>query len=382
MSGARLRIVHAAAPAQVGGLETVMLTLAVGQRRAGYQVSLLATTDQGPEHPMVRRALEQGLEVDCISVSSRSYRLEAKRQCEVLRARAPQVVHTHGYRADLVAGFAARTLGLPRVSTAHGFTGGTLRNRFYEWLQVRTLRGFQGVVAVSELIAGRLAGAGVAAGRISVIPNAWAPLDEPWNRAEARERLGLRTDRWVVGWVGRINRVKGLDVLIQALPSLADLPLEVVILGEGPDRSELERRAAGLPVRWLGVVPEAGRYFRAFDLLVMSSRSEGTPMVGLDAMGCGVPVVATAVGGVSDLFGGDAAWLVPSERPDLLAAAIREAHHQPAVAHHRAAEALLRVRSRYGATQWVERYGAVYRRGLGQESGGAEPGDVTNRRDL
>lgn len=363
--GAGLDIVHALAPAAVGGLETVVLTLAMHQQTGGNRVSLLVSAEPRASHPFVDRARELGLPVDLIAASGRAYWAEASQQKAVLQRRAPRIVHTHGYRADLVAGGAAWWCGIPRVSTVHGFTGGDWRNRLYESLDRRVLRGFGRVVAVSELISQRLVESGISRDRVEVIPNAWAPTATAFSRSEARERLGLAADAWVIGWVGRINRVKALDVFLAALPGLSDLPLTVTVLGDGPDRAGLQGTAGdGVPIHWQGMVPDAGRYFRAFDLFVLSSRSEGTPMVGLDAMGSGVPVVATAVGGVPALFGPQAAWLVPSERPDLLGAAIREAYQDQEAARSRAATALRRVETEYTAAGWVARYQAAYQRAL------------------
>jgi glycosyltransferase involved in cell wall biosynthesis len=125
----------------------------------------------------------------------------------------------------------------------------------------------------------------------------------------------------------------------------------VAVIGEGPERPDLEQRVrdAGLAdrVRFHGEVLDAAACFRAFDLFVSSSRTEGTPIVLFEAIAAGVPVVATSVGGVPDVLGPDQALLVPPEDPSALAAAIREALAEPGAASVRAENAMRRLGEHY-----------------------------------
>jgi glycosyltransferase involved in cell wall biosynthesis len=111
----------------------------------------------------------------------------------------------------------------------------------------------------------------------------------------------------------------------------------------------------------LGQVTEAARLIKAFDVLVLSSRTEGTPMVLFEAMAARVPVVATAVGGVPDVVSQNEALLVPPDRPDELASAIAAVRNDPAAARTRADAAAKRLATEYAVGPWVERYAAVYR---------------------
>ena len=110
-----------------------------------------------------------------------------------------------------------------------------------------------------------------------------------------------------VGALGRLTHQKGFDVLLSALPRVLDeRDVEVVIVGDGELRGELERRAAGLPVRLPGALPGGAAvadFLRTLDLFVMPSRYEGLPNAVLEAMACGVPVVATDVAGMREAVG-------------------------------------------------------------------------------
>ena len=164
--------------------------------------------------------------------------------------------------------------------------------------------------------------------------------------------------------MGRLSREKGLDVLLAALPDLRDRPLTVAVIGSGGERAALEADAARLgvsdAVRWMGQLNDAPRLFRGFDLFVLSSRSEGTPIALFEAMDAEIPVVATAVGGVPAVVTPVEAHLVPPEDPAALARAIRDALDDPVSGRTRAAHARARLRTHYAAAPWLDRYDRLY----------------------
>ncbi len=381
----RLRILHALAPGEIGGLERVVQALAAAQREAGHDARVAAVLDRGREdHPFLPPLRASEVPVHARAFPPRAYLAEARFVRSLCRELAPDVVHTHGYRADVVAGTTARRLGLPTVTTAHGRTGGGWKNRFYEWLQRRARRAFDAVVAVSGRMEEALRGEGIDAGRLHRVRNAWRPPGGLLGRAEARQALGLEADGAVVGWVGRLSREKGPDVLVEAIAALEEAvgegglppprePFRVAVLGEGPLLPELRARAGALGVeariRWLGRVEDADRHFRAFDAFALSSRTEGTPMALFEAMEAGVPVVATRVGGVPEVVSDEEAVLVPPDDPAALARALASLLADPAAAAARAERARRVLRERFGPEAWVRRYDAVYEAALAHAAG-------------
>ena len=183
-------------------------------------------------------------------------------------------------------------------------------------------------------------------------------------RADARRALGLPAEGTVIGWVGRLIPVKGADVFIRAARTLDIHNVTFSIVGDGAERARLESlaREEGTAdrVRFHGTVPEAARYLSAFDVFVLSSRSEGTPVTLLEALAAKVPVVVTKVGGVPDVVGDGEAVLVPKEDPPALAQGIRSVLMDPQGAAARANAALARLHSRFEAERWIDAHDALY----------------------
>jgi glycosyltransferase involved in cell wall biosynthesis len=135
------------------------------------------------------------------------------------------------------------------------------------------------------------------------------------------------------------------------------------VIGDGSERPRAEALAAELgisgSVRFHGTLPEAVRLFPAFDAFVMSSRTEGTPLVLFEAMSAGVPIVTTAVGGVPDMVGGGQALLVPAADPEALAEAIRRVRDDPEATVQRVHGARIRLAD-FSVAPWLARYEELY----------------------
>lgn len=358
-------VLHCVAPARVGGLERIVHTLASEQGRRGIRAGVAAVLEpnEGP-HPFVARLRSASVPVEVVAVPHRAYGEEVRSIRRLLRRLEPDLVHTHGYRADVIGGNIARWVGLPVVSTVHGFTGGGWKNRFYEWLQRRSLARMDAVVAVSRPLGQELRRAGIDEERLHVVPNAWSRQVPLLERSRARQELGLPPEEFVVGWVGRLSPEKGPDVLVRCA---AEVEGDVVfsILGDGPERELLEDLAHRLGVRhrvrFHGRVPDAAALYRAFDAFALSSRTEGTPVSLFEAIDASVPVVATRVGGVPDVVGPEEAQVVRPEDPLALAEALGRIRRDPTDAEARARRARRRLETEFSPGPWVDRYENIYR---------------------
>lgn len=358
------RILHVLAPAREGGLERVVAMLSEGQGRDRAHVAAVLTPDDANDHPFILALEAAQIPVTRVVVGARGYLREYRALGALVDRLQPAVVHTHGYRADVIGGMVARARRVRTVSTVHGFTGGGRRNRLNETVQVYALRRADAVLAVSRPLVDRLTRAGVPREKITWIPNGFAPANHTITRAASRRALGIADNVIVAGWVGRLSREKGADVMLDALAK-SDPSWRLSIVGEGVERDRLKEQAAGLGisdrVSWHGAVPNAGALMPAFDAFVLSSRTEGTPIALLEAMHARVPIVATQVGGVPDVVTSEHALLVPAEQPDRIAAGLAELRRDPSAATRRAERARERVLEEFSAKAWIDAIEEVYR---------------------
>jgi glycosyltransferase involved in cell wall biosynthesis len=357
------RVLHVVAPGAFGGLEQVVLQLAAGRTSRSLPTEVFMLVTEGSTTPTLVDMLSRaGVAHRVAHFAPRAYGEERKAIQAAAEAFRADVLHTHGYHTDVLAGAPARAVGSALISTAHGTTGGDIKNRIFEWLQRRAWRKFNVVVAVSAPLHAKLLRRGVPAGVLALCPNAWsgaAALD----RTAARERLKLTQSGKYIGWVGRLSQEKGADVMVRAFASVSP-DIGLVMIGAGPEREALVQLANELKVAsritWAGQVQGAGQCMAAFDAFALSSRTEGTPMVLFEAMAAGVPIVTTAVGGVPDVVTPAEAILVPSDAPAELAAAINRLFSDVPAASARAAAARVRLDERYAIGPWLDRYEEFY----------------------
>ena len=364
-----MNIMHVAAPGAVGGLESVVQALAIGQRRAGHRVLVALVIEPDQElNGFLPPFYDAAVDVRVLRVPARAYGEERRRIRELCVQFLPDVVHTHGCRSDVIDAGVARALDLATVTTVHGSSrlGGI--TRLYEWLEFALFRRFDAVVAVSQPLVRTLRRFGVARDRIHVIPNGWNGRIPERGRRAAREMLRLPGDAFVIGWVGRLIPVKGAEVFLGALDQLRDLPWVASIIGDGSERTRLERLSIRLGlddrIRFHGQVDHAAELFPAFDAYALSSHSEGTPVALIEAIAAQVPVIATKVGGVPDVIGPSEGLVVPRGDPRALAHAIRTTHTDPCAARARAEAARTRLNAEFAPDLWLARYDQVYRQCL------------------
>jgi len=194
-----------------------------------------------------------------------------------------------------------------------------------------------GVSAVSQALVTAIEGFGVDPGKLQVIRN--GINTDVFSRVDAgtaqqlRRQLGLRDDRKYLVFVGRLHPVKGLMHLLDALSLLlsdGDLNFDIILVGDGELRSALERSVAirGLTerVRFAGEVPHSRvhEWLQAGDAFCLPSLMEGMPNVVIEAQACGLPVVASRVGGLPDMIGNRTGILVEPAEPAYLANALKQ----------------------------------------------------------
>jgi glycosyltransferase involved in cell wall biosynthesis len=303
-----------------------------------------------------------GVPVTEIVVGARSYYREYRSLATLIERLKPDLVHTHGYRADVIGSLAARRRKVATVSTVHGFTGGDVRNWINERLQCLALQRADAVIAVSRPLVARLTAAGIPRDKIHFVQNGYMPSAH-LDRAAARKRLGIVWDGPLIGWIGRLSREKGADIMLDAL-ALSDSSWRLSVIGDGAERDSLqrqmERRGLTDRVTFYGEVADAASLLSAFDVFVLSSRTEGTPITLLEAMDAQVPIIATSVGGVPDVVTSDTAILVAPGQPAAIAGGLRAIRNDAAAAAQRSARARERLVAEFAASRWLDSVARVY----------------------
>ncbi|MFC4769472.1 glycosyltransferase [Effusibacillus consociatus] len=264
---------------------------------------------------------------------------------KLIRELKPSIIHTHGVRANLSGRLANKAEGCPAkvVTTIHSIL--TLdypvawKRMLFGFLEKWTWRYVDHFILVSRTMRDSLVKEGLPEKRSSVIHNAIDLPEKPSVRTEyskLREELGLPQDTKLVGTVARLHKVKGHTYLIQAAQRLKDKypNLHYVWVGGGEMYQQLkeEVRAAGLEERihFLGVRQDVSELLPEFDLFVLPSIYEGFGLVVLEAQLAGLPVIASAVGGLLEVVDdGHDGLLVPPQNADALSQAIDEALSMP-----------------------------------------------------
>lgn len=300
-----------------GGAEVVAATLSVAAHRDGHDVRLAS----GPGF-RVAAVAAAGVPHVPVPLDSRRPGDVARsvlRLRQAARTSAPDLVHAHNPKAALAARLAFGR-AVPILTTVHGVPAEELANavRILRWSADR-------VVAVSGFVAGQLLDLGYPTDRTEVVENAIEPVGS-YPRDLARDELGVGADQVVGLCLARLVDQKRHDLLVEAWTRL---PRHAVLLvaGDGPNRSKIEaavtRHGLSDRVRLLGERTDVPRLLAAADLLVLPTDWEGLPISLLEAMGAGVPVVVSRVGGVVETLG-TALRLVEPGAADSLAAALDE----------------------------------------------------------
>lgn len=371
----RLRVALLATVVDFGGIERVLQTLLHNMEKQVELWPLLYTRANGQPNPFLESLIASGVSYQAIQVDASRWKYlnplrNIRETLARLRAGRFDLIHTHGYRADLIGFIAARRLGIPIVSTCHGFISTDWHLSLYNRLDVFLLRYFDRIIAVSETMKRGLVEKGVDARKIHVIANAiqiGSTSGREQTRRTIRARLRIGENEFVFGFVGRLSEEKGLRDLLEAFSRRKpeDVRWRLILVGEGPQRQALEKMVCdvGLAARvtFAGFQSETAAWYYAMDAFVLPSLTEGTPMVVLEAMAHGVPVIATSVGGVPAVVAsGENGILVSPAQPSELLGAMRSIAGDRRLRSRLCSNAADAVRRDYGVDDWIRKVSQVY----------------------
>ncbi|BBO67278.1 glycosyl transferase [Desulfosarcina alkanivorans] len=367
---ATIKVAYILTPITYGGAEKVSFNFLKTVDRHQFDITPILLLRPWEEPPLfVKEIVKLGYEYITLTVSLKPgggpLRVPkvAWRLLKLLKIGNFDLVHTHGYFADICAIPMARILSMKTITTCHGFITNDKRLRLYNRLNVCAIKLCQQVVAVSEGIKGQLIASGVRSQKITVIPNAVEVTSDDieiarW-RVSKRKELQIDDGDFVVGFLGRLSREKGVHFLIEAVADLIKdgLSIRLLIVGDGDERANLLKqviqRCIKQNVTFAGFQTDTQCWLSAFDLFTLPSLTEGTPLALLEAMAIGVPVVATKVGGVPKVVISEHnGLLVEPGNVDTIAKAIRRAFEDQVLTGELSAEAQKTIAAEYNAEQW------------------------------
>jgi glycosyltransferase involved in cell wall biosynthesis len=282
------------------------------------------------------------------------------------------VIAAHLYGSSLYASLLGKLLSIPVVSVLHGQSDVPDAERF-SYLKAAIVRaGSRRVVFVSEHLKEHLRPRlRLPASQCAVIPNGVdTRVFRPNRDCSLRAELGLSDDTVLLGAIGNIRKPKAYDVLLRAVRTLIERPrrLHLVIAGDCANAlgAQLEhlKHELGMAshVTFLGLRPDVSRVLNNLDVFVLSSQTEGFSIACIEAMACGIPVIATRSGGPEQILQGQTGLLVPTGDPEALAAAVERVISSRDLAASLTAKALNRVHEQYSLTTMLARYQTLLER--------------------
>jgi glycosyltransferase involved in cell wall biosynthesis len=369
----------------MGGPALHVSYLTHGLAPLGYDTTLVAGELARGEDSMDFVARELGVEVVHVpqlhrEISPLYDSVSIKRLIEEIRRVRPHILHTHTAKAGAVGRTAALLAGDAKppviVHTFHGHVlrgyFGPFRTRVFRETERKLARHTTRLIAVGPQVRDDLVALGVAPPekftviRLGIdlgkrVPNSGA-------RAELRRLYGVPEDRFVIAWIGRMTAIKRVPDIVHAFAQLRrrDIEATLCLIGDGPDREATERLAHELGVMrdtlFTGYQRDIGAYYSFVDVVTLASVNEGTPVVAIEALAAGRPVVATRVGGVPDVVReGEDGILVDQGDIGALAAALERLAVHPELRARFAESGPVNVIPRYRVERLVGDVDALYR---------------------
>jgi glycosyltransferase involved in cell wall biosynthesis len=372
-----MKVLHVQKVAGIGGSERHLLSLLPCLAETGVEVRMLVAAT-GEADRFVEALGARHVPLRAVSAGPHLNPALVGAVAREVRSFRPDVVHTHLVHADIHGQLAMPAGRAARVSSVHSTPAFYRREPFRRGARIAG-RHASAVIAISEHVRRFLLELRLApVERLHVVhygidASSW-PLDE-LERSRARERLGLRSGEIAVGIAARLIAGKGHSLLLEALAGARnEAPeLRLLVAGEGPLRSQLEREAERLApgaVTFLGFVADIRAFMSACDVIAFPTEpalGEGFGLAALEAMASGRPVLATAVASLPEVVrNGDTGLLVEPRSVSELAAGLTTLATRPELRRQLGARGQERARTVFSLERMVERTLAVYHEAIGR----------------
>ena len=362
-----MRVLHIISSGGMYGAEAVILNLSRTLNEHGHSSLLgIFSNSSNPNLQLHERALAEGIESHLIPCNGQIDRTVLTSIRALAATTNADLVHAHGYKADVYTYLALRKTSAPLVSTCHTWYDDNRLVWLYGVIDRKVLRHFNAVIAVSDDVRNRLLDSGVQANRIHFVRNG-IDLRPFTNATPSLRHLAVQPEGLLIGWVGRLTYDKGPDIFLRAIAQLLpDFPTSrYLMVGEGPFRPEVERLitdlALGDVVHLLGQRSDMPGVYASCDLMVSSSRLEGLPVAILEGMAASLPWVAASVGATPLVIRNDQSGiLIPPENVEILATSVARLMRTPEERARMGTVARSLTESEFSSERMTNDYLSVY----------------------
>jgi glycosyltransferase involved in cell wall biosynthesis len=325
-----MRILYGITKTNFGGAQRYVYELALYAKSKGHMVAVIA----GGNGALVEKLKQEDIEVISLPALGRDISFIDDLKSfffiiKVLYKWKPDVFHINSSKMGLLGSLAGRVVAIPKIIfTAHGWVFNESRpsyqRTFFKLIYWYILLFSHKIICVSEGTKKDIRNWPLVQNKIIVIKNGVDNFSL-LPRSDARRSLGIHEDDiLVVGTVAELHHVKGLDLLLNAWSEFVkSCRAELIIIGEGEERENLENMLQSLGISdsvvFKGYMDDARAHMSAFDIFVITSRSEALPYVPLEAGVASLPVIATAVGGIPEIITDEVnGILIPPEDPQII----------------------------------------------------------------
>ncbi len=372
------RILFLTSSLRTGGAENHLLNLCRFLKSKGHETAVctISPREDGLESSLLLEGVEL-YRVPMESLAGVPFRGRIVAVKRIVSGFDPDILHAHLFHGEVLAWIASHFTGAPLLATRHS---SGLEFEGWRSLMARIMRRrFSALVAVSREAEREALDSGYRPGEVFLVPNAvdttrFKPMgDEERSRRRAellgRYFPGAPAETPVIGSVGGLKPVKNHALLVKLAARLGggegpDPAPRFIVFGEGPQRGELsrliEREGAGESIVLAGRSDRLEEIYPLFDIFVLTSRTEGTPLSLLEAMACRVACVASDVGGIGEAIG-EAGVLVEPGNAEGFASALRNLLERPPLRAELGRRARVRILERYDTDAWGESILDVYR---------------------
>ena len=288
------------------------------------------------------------------------------RLLRLARGHRSDVIVAHLYGSAVYASLAGMLLSIPVVSVLHGHTDVEGAGRLSSLKATVVRRGSRKIIFVSQRLQEHLEPRlHLADSQCAIIPNGVdMEVFRPGRDRSLRAELGISDDTALVGAIGNVRPPKAYDVLLRAARIAVDRSQRLHFVIAGDCSNDLGGRLGQLSrdlglerhVTFLGLRSDVARILNNLDVFVLSSHTEGFSIACVEAMACGIPVIATRSGGPEQILEGEAGILVPTDEPESLALAIEQLITSKDLAATLTSRATHRVQERYSLAAMLSRY--------------------------